>query len=62
MDDASRVFGYENLMVCDGSNVPANPGVNPSLAITAMSGAMSLVPGKSRSTFTGRHRATAARG
>jgi cholesterol oxidase len=43
--DADRVFGYENLMVCDGSAVPANPGVNPSLTITAMSErAMSKVP------------------
>ena len=31
-----EVFGYENLMVCDGSAVSANPGVNPSLTITAM--------------------------
>jgi cholesterol oxidase len=30
------VFGYENLMVCDGSAIPANPGVNPSLTITAL--------------------------
>ena len=42
-----RVFGYENMMVCDGSAVPANPGVNPSLTITAMTErAMSKVPPK----------------
>ncbi len=29
-------IGYENLLVCDGSTLPANPGVNPSLTITAM--------------------------
>ncbi len=29
VDDRCRVFGYENLLVCDGSVVPANPGVNP---------------------------------
>ena len=43
----SRVFGYENLMVCDGAAVPANPGVNPSLTITAMAErAMAQVPPK----------------
>jgi len=36
VDREQRVFGYENLLVCDGSAVPANPGVNPSLTITAM--------------------------
>jgi cholesterol oxidase len=45
VDEASRVFGYSNMMICDGSTVPANPGVNPSLTITAMSEyAMSRVP------------------
>ena len=32
----SASFGYENLLVCDGSAVPANVGVNPSLTITAL--------------------------
>ncbi len=36
IDDRCRVFGYRNLIVCDGSAVPANPGVNPSLTITAL--------------------------
>jgi cholesterol oxidase len=36
VDARQRVFGYENLLVCDGSVVPANVGVNPSLTITAM--------------------------
>jgi cholesterol oxidase len=36
VDDGCRVFGYRNLLVCDGSAVPANPGVNPSLTITAL--------------------------
>ena len=44
-DRRQRVFGYENLLVCDGSAVPANPGVNPSLTITAMTRyAMSHIP------------------
>ena len=36
VDGRNRVFGYENLLVCDGSTLPANPGVNPSLTITAI--------------------------
>ncbi len=36
VDARQRVFGYENLLVCDGSVVPANVGVNPSLTITAL--------------------------
>jgi cholesterol oxidase len=36
IDSRHRVFGYENLLVCDGAAVPANIGVNPSLTITAM--------------------------
>jgi cholesterol oxidase len=47
VDSQSRLFGYRNFLVCDGSTVPANPGVNPSLTITAMSEyAMSLVPAR----------------
>ena len=47
IDAKHRVFGYENLLVCDGAAVPANPGVNPSLTITAMTErAMSEIPQK----------------
>ncbi|MGR9093162.1 MAG: GMC family oxidoreductase, partial [Gammaproteobacteria bacterium] len=47
VDSQQRVFGYQNLMICDGSVVPANPGVNPSLTITAMAErAMSKIPPK----------------
>lgn len=47
VDAASRVFGYRNMLVCDGSTMPANPGVNPSLTITAMTEyAMGQVPAR----------------
>jgi cholesterol oxidase len=47
VDSRQRVFGYENLLVCDGSAVPANVGVNPSLTITALAEhAMAEVPPK----------------
>lgn len=47
IDLRNRVFGYSNLLVCDGSMMPANLGVNPSLTITALSErAMSYVPVK----------------
>ncbi|MBP8725788.1 MAG: GMC family oxidoreductase [Saprospiraceae bacterium] len=45
VSDAFEVHGYPGLYVLDGSIVPANPGVNPSLTITALSEfAMSLIP------------------
>ena len=47
IDKNNRVFGYENLYVCDGSMISANPGVNPSLSITAITErAMSKIPDK----------------
>jgi cholesterol oxidase len=47
VDSRQRVFGYENLLVCDGAAVPANVGVNPSLTITALAEhAIAAVPPK----------------
>jgi cholesterol oxidase len=36
IDPYHRVFGYAGLHVVDGSAIPANLGVNPSLSITAL--------------------------
>jgi len=47
VDPYQRVFGYPGLHVMDGSVMPANPGVNPSLLITALAErAMSFWPNK----------------
>jgi cholesterol oxidase len=45
IDQRLQLFGYQNVLVCDGSAMPANPGVNPALTITALAEyAMSQVP------------------
>ena len=50
IDGEHRVYNYDGLFVCDGSMMPANLGVNPSLTITAMTErAMALVPAKDKS-------------
>jgi cholesterol oxidase len=47
IDHRHRVFGYDGLYVVDGSAISANPGVNPSLTITALAErAMSFIPPK----------------
>jgi cholesterol oxidase len=47
IDDNNRVYNYKNMLICDGSMISANPGVNPSLSITAIAErAMSLIPAK----------------
>ena len=48
IDKHHKVFGYDGLYVIDGSAVSANPGVNPSLTITALAErAMAQIPAKS---------------
>lgn len=47
INENNEVFGYPNMFVCDGSMISANPGVNPSLSITAISErAMDQIPTK----------------
>jgi cholesterol oxidase len=47
IDLNGEVFNYPGLYVVDGSIMPANPGVNPSLTITALAEyAMSRIPPK----------------
>ncbi|MDM0068825.1 GMC family oxidoreductase [Variovorax sp. J31P207] len=47
VDPYQRVFGHPDLHVMDGSVMPANPGVNPSLTILALAErAMSFWPNK----------------
>ena len=36
IDKNNQVFGYPNMYIIDGSMISANPGVNPSLSITAI--------------------------
>jgi cholesterol oxidase len=36
VDDHGRVFGCRRLLVADAAAIPANPGVNPALTVTAL--------------------------
>ncbi|MBA5689111.1 GMC family oxidoreductase [Rugamonas apoptosis] len=59
IDSQLRVFGYQNMVVCDGAAMPANPGVNPALTITAlaeyaMAQISALQPGLARE-YTGQY-------
>jgi cholesterol oxidase len=45
IDKDNKIFGYQNLYIIDGSMISANPGVNPSLSITAIAEhAMDQIP------------------
>ncbi|MCB0474297.1 MAG: GMC family oxidoreductase [Flavobacteriaceae bacterium] len=47
IDKDNRVFNYQNMYIIDGSMISANPGVNPSLTITALAErALSKIPDK----------------
>lgn len=47
IDKNNKVFGYKNMYICDGSMISSNPGVNPSLSITAITErAMNNIPDK----------------
>lgn len=51
VNDKFEVHGYPNMRILDGSIIPCNLGVNPSLTITALSEyAMSQVPEKKGNT------------
>ncbi|MDH4130952.1 MAG: GMC family oxidoreductase [Gemmatimonadota bacterium] len=53
VDAGFQVHNYPGLFVIDGSIMPANPGVNPSLTITALAEyAMSQVPVKAGASRT----------
>jgi cholesterol oxidase len=49
-----EAFGYKNMLICDGSIVSANLGVNPSLTIAALTErAMSFIPYKGSAALEG---------
>lgn len=47
IDEENHVKGYKNMLICDGSQIPENLGVNPALSITAFTErAMSFIQPK----------------
>jgi cholesterol oxidase len=60
VNDKFEVHGYPNMYVLDGSIIPCNLGVNPSLSITALSEyAMAQIPQKPGNTVTSLTKLTA---
>ncbi len=63
VNDKFEVHGYPNMYILDGSIIPCNLGVNPSLTITALSEyAMQQVPEKAGNTQKSLERQLAAIG
>lgn len=61
IDAKNRLYGYDNMYVCDGSMISANIGVNPSLTIMALTErAMSHIPRKAKTVNTGKPKRVAA--
>lgn len=52
VDFKGQVFNYQNLIVCDGSIISSNLGVNPSLTITALAEhVMGFIPVKKHASL-----------
>ncbi len=52
IDEENHVKGYKNMLICDGSQIPENLGVNPALSITAFSErAMSFIQPKNKTRY-----------
>ena len=56
VNEKFEVYGYKNMYILDGSIIPCNLGVNPSLSITALSEyAMNSIPEKTGNKIKGIH-------
>lgn len=61
IDRNHEVFNYPGLYVIDGAAISANPGVNPSLTITALAErAMSLIADKHKAKATSHEKTESA--